>query len=162
MRSSRNRSDWSNTAGSRLAAATATTTLSPQRMSTPALEDKVSRALMGPVTEDPSVRAALARAAALIGSTRSYVYDTLGGLYATVQAGDKPSFDQRAQWAGCVVHGNDMPGRRPDPRRRRGFGFPAAFLSAGPTATRRQHDCPAWFGQPPGLATVSIGLSSVF
>lgn len=69
-----------------------------------ALEGKISRALMGPVTEDASVRAALSRAAALIGSTRSYVYDTLGALFATVTAGDEPSFDQRAQWAGCVVH----------------------------------------------------------
>lgn len=69
-----------------------------------ALEAKFSKVLMGSVTGEPSVRVALARAAALIGSTRIYVYDTLGGLFATVQAGDEPSFDQRAQWAGCVVH----------------------------------------------------------
>jgi alkylation response protein AidB-like acyl-CoA dehydrogenase len=68
------------------------------------LQEKYSKVLMGSVTGEPNVRAALARAAALIGSTRSYVYDTLGGFAATVQAGDEPSFDQRAQWAGCVVH----------------------------------------------------------
>jgi alkylation response protein AidB-like acyl-CoA dehydrogenase len=68
------------------------------------LQEKYSKVLMGSVTGEPNVRAALARAAALIGSTRSYVYDTLGGFFATVQAGDEPSFDQRAQWAGCVVH----------------------------------------------------------
>lgn len=69
-----------------------------------ALEAKFSRVLMGSVTGEPSVRAALARAAALIGSARSYVYDTLGGLFSTLQAGHEPSLDQRAQWAGCVVH----------------------------------------------------------
>lgn len=69
-----------------------------------ALEAKSSKVLMGPVTHEPSVRAALARAAALIGSTRGYVYDTLGALFATLHAGYEPSFDQRAQWAGCVVH----------------------------------------------------------
>jgi indole-3-acetate monooxygenase len=68
------------------------------------LQEKHSKVLLGSVTTEPSVRAALARAAALIGSTRSYVYDTLGGFFATIQAGDEPSFDQRAQWAGCVVH----------------------------------------------------------
>jgi alkylation response protein AidB-like acyl-CoA dehydrogenase len=68
------------------------------------LQEKYSKVLMGSVTGEPNVRAALARAAALIGSTRSYVYDTLGGFGATIQAGDEPSFDQRAQWAGCVVH----------------------------------------------------------
>lgn len=68
------------------------------------LEEKRSKVLMGSVTAEPSVRAKLARAAALIGSTRSYVYDPLGGFFATIAAGDEPSFDQRAQWAGCVVH----------------------------------------------------------
>jgi alkylation response protein AidB-like acyl-CoA dehydrogenase len=68
------------------------------------LEAKVSKALMGPVTAEPTVRAAVAKAAALIGSTRSYVYDTLGALFETLQTGAEPSFDQRAQWAGCVVH----------------------------------------------------------
>ncbi|OBG23179.1 acyl-CoA dehydrogenase family protein [Mycobacterium sp. 852002-51057_SCH5723018] len=68
------------------------------------LETKYSNVLRGSVTAEPNVRAALARAAALIGSTRSYVYDTLGGLFATIQAGDEPPLDQRAQWAGCVVH----------------------------------------------------------
>jgi alkylation response protein AidB-like acyl-CoA dehydrogenase len=68
------------------------------------LEAKISKVLMGSVTGEASVRAALARAAAMIGSTRSYAYDTLGGLFATIEAGDEPSFDQRAQWAGCVVH----------------------------------------------------------
>lgn len=68
------------------------------------LEVKVSKVSMRSVAGEPSVRSALARAAALIGSTRSYVYDTLGALLATLAAGDRPSFDQRAQWAGCVVH----------------------------------------------------------
>jgi alkylation response protein AidB-like acyl-CoA dehydrogenase len=68
------------------------------------LGEKYSKVLMGSVTAEPNVRTALARAAALIGSARSYVYDTLGGFFATIQAGDEPSFDQRAQWAGCVVH----------------------------------------------------------
>jgi alkylation response protein AidB-like acyl-CoA dehydrogenase len=68
------------------------------------LEAKTSEALMSPATEEPTVRAGLARAGAMIGSARSYVYETLGDLFATVQTGDEPSLDQRAQWAGCVVH----------------------------------------------------------
>ncbi|WP_201359257.1 acyl-CoA dehydrogenase family protein [Mycobacterium paraintracellulare] len=68
------------------------------------LEVKVSNVSMRSVSGEPSVRSALARATVLIGSTRSYVYDTLGALIATLEAGDRPTFDQRAQWAGCVVH----------------------------------------------------------
>jgi alkylation response protein AidB-like acyl-CoA dehydrogenase len=69
-----------------------------------ALEGKVSKATMRSVTEEPAVRAGLARAAAMIGSSRSYVFDTLSDISATLEAGRELSFDQRARWAGAVVH----------------------------------------------------------
>lgn len=68
------------------------------------LTGKTSTALMGPATREPTALAAFARAGAMIGSARSYVYDTLGDLFATAQRGDEPSFAQRAQWAGAVVN----------------------------------------------------------
>lgn len=50
------------------------------------------------------VRAGMARAQALVGSARSYVYDTLGDFWATLDQGDDPSFAQRAALTGCFVH----------------------------------------------------------
>jgi indole-3-acetate monooxygenase len=69
-----------------------------------ALEGKTSRATMRPAAEDPLVWTGLARAAAMIGASRSYVFDTLGEISATLEAGRDLSFDQRARWAGSVVH----------------------------------------------------------
>lgn len=69
-----------------------------------ALQAKTSKATMRAATEEPAVRAGLAQAAAMIGSSRSYVYDTLGDIMTTVEAGREPSLDQRARWAGAVVH----------------------------------------------------------
>jgi alkylation response protein AidB-like acyl-CoA dehydrogenase len=63
-----------------------------------------SKAFGSPASEEHSVRAGLAQAGAMIGSARSYVYETLGDLFSTVQRGDEPSLDQRARWAGCGVH----------------------------------------------------------
>lgn len=69
-----------------------------------ALEAKTSKALLRPATQEPTVRAGLARAAAMIGSSRSYVFDTLGEMFASIQSGREPSLEQRARWAGAVVH----------------------------------------------------------
>lgn len=55
------------------------------------------------VDDEPRVRAGIARARAMIGAARSYVYDTVGAFWATIEAGDEPSFEQRGQLAGCYV-----------------------------------------------------------
>jgi alkylation response protein AidB-like acyl-CoA dehydrogenase len=69
-----------------------------------ALETKTSNMVATSARLEPSIRAGLARGAAMIGSARSYAYDTLGDLSATLTAGDGLTDDQRAYWAGCVVH----------------------------------------------------------
>jgi alkylation response protein AidB-like acyl-CoA dehydrogenase len=68
------------------------------------LETKTSNMLGTSARGEPAVRAELARGAAMIGSARSYVYDTLGELFVTLTTGDTLSLDQRAHWAGCVVY----------------------------------------------------------
>ena len=57
-----------------------------------------------PARDDGRVRAALARAEAMVGSARSYHYDVLGSLWDTVVAGDAPTLDQRAALAGSFPH----------------------------------------------------------
>ena len=54
--------------------------------------------------DEPRVRAGIARAQAMVGSARSYVYDTLGGFWTTLESGDQPGFAERAALAGCFVH----------------------------------------------------------
>ncbi|HEV7535089.1 MAG TPA: acyl-CoA dehydrogenase family protein [Acidimicrobiia bacterium] len=66
--------------------------------------DKVILPDMRPARDDPRVRAALARAEALVGSARSYHYDVLGSLWDTVVVGDAPSLEQRAALAGSFPH----------------------------------------------------------
>jgi len=73
-----------------------------------ALDHKTSRATMRAATEEPAALAGLARAASMIGASRSFVFGTLGELSATIAAGQELSFDQRARWAGCVVHAGTM------------------------------------------------------
>lgn len=68
------------------------------------LQTKVSKVTNLPAREDPVVLAGVARAAAMIGASRSYVFDTLADLFATLRAGNELSLDQRARWAGAVVH----------------------------------------------------------
>jgi indole-3-acetate monooxygenase len=68
------------------------------------LVTKTSKATMRPVAEDPAVLASFARAATMIGASRSYVFDTLGDISATLESGLDISYDQRARWAGAVVH----------------------------------------------------------
>jgi alkylation response protein AidB-like acyl-CoA dehydrogenase len=68
------------------------------------LAGKMSMPEMVPARDEPRVRAGVARAQAMVGSARSYVYDTFGGFWATLEAGDEPGFADRAALAGCFVH----------------------------------------------------------
>ncbi|HEX4250867.1 MAG TPA: acyl-CoA dehydrogenase family protein [Pseudonocardia sp.] len=68
------------------------------------LSAKVSMPEMILARDEPRVRAAVARAQAMVGSARSYVDDTFGGFWAVLEAGDPPDFTARAQLAGCFVH----------------------------------------------------------
>jgi indole-3-acetate monooxygenase len=68
------------------------------------LADKTSKATMRPVTEEAAVLASFSKAATMIGASRSYVFDTLGDISATLESGLDLSYDQRARWAGAVVH----------------------------------------------------------
>jgi alkylation response protein AidB-like acyl-CoA dehydrogenase len=68
------------------------------------LSEKVLLPERIPARDTPRVRAGLARARAMIGSARSYAHDVIGGLWATLEAGDQPDFAQRAELAGCLVH----------------------------------------------------------
>ncbi|OBJ54746.1 hypothetical protein A9W95_01420 [Mycobacterium sp. 1423905.2] len=68
------------------------------------LQNKISKVTGLPGKEDPVVLAGLGRAAAMIGASRSYVYDALGRVFATLQEGHDLSFDERARWAGAVVY----------------------------------------------------------
>jgi len=54
--------------------------------------------------DEPRVRTAIARAQALIGSARSYVFDVVGAFWVTLAAGDTPTLHQRAALVGCTVH----------------------------------------------------------
>jgi alkylation response protein AidB-like acyl-CoA dehydrogenase len=54
--------------------------------------------------EEARVQVGVARAQAMVGSARSYVYDTLGDFWAVLESGDEPSFAARAALAGCFVH----------------------------------------------------------
>jgi len=40
----------------------------------------------------------------MVGSARSYVYDTFGSFWAVLEAGARPNFAARAQLAGCFAH----------------------------------------------------------
>ena len=66
--------------------------------------DKIILPDLRPARDDARVRAALARAEALVGSARSYHYDVLGSLWDTVLSGDPPTLDQRAALAGSFPH----------------------------------------------------------
>jgi alkylation response protein AidB-like acyl-CoA dehydrogenase len=57
-----------------------------------------------PARDEARVRAAIARAHAMVGSARSYAYDTLGGFWSVLESGDQPGFAARAALAGCYVH----------------------------------------------------------
>jgi alkylation response protein AidB-like acyl-CoA dehydrogenase len=65
--------------------------------------DKIVVPDMKPARDEPRVRAAVARAEAMVGSVRSYVYDRLGSFWATLEAGDTPTLEQRAALAGSFA-----------------------------------------------------------
>jgi alkylation response protein AidB-like acyl-CoA dehydrogenase len=54
--------------------------------------------------DEPRVHAGVARAQAMVGSARSYAYDTLGHFWSRLESGAEPSFAERAALAGCLVH----------------------------------------------------------
>jgi alkylation response protein AidB-like acyl-CoA dehydrogenase len=68
------------------------------------LSVKVSLPDRIPARDEPRVHAGIARAKAMIGSARSYAYDTLGSFWSKLESGDEPDFDDRAALAGCFVH----------------------------------------------------------
>jgi alkylation response protein AidB-like acyl-CoA dehydrogenase len=68
------------------------------------LAGKISMPELIPARDQPQVRAAVARARAMVGSARSYVYDTFGALWTTLDAGEQPGYPQRAEVAGCFAH----------------------------------------------------------
>lgn len=57
-----------------------------------------------PARDDTAVRTAVARAHAMVGAARSYVFDVLGATWATLDAGREPSHAQRAALAGMQPH----------------------------------------------------------
>lgn len=67
------------------------------------LEDKVLMPETRPARDDGRVRACVAEAHAMVGASRSYVMDTLGDLWSTLEAGAEPSLRQRARLRG--LHG---------------------------------------------------------
>ncbi|GAA1206673.1 acyl-CoA dehydrogenase family protein [Pseudonocardia alaniniphila] len=68
------------------------------------LDGKLLMPEMTPARNEPYVRADIARARAMVGAARSYVYDTVGTIWSTVVAGDEPSLEQRAQLVGLFAH----------------------------------------------------------
>jgi indole-3-acetate monooxygenase len=68
------------------------------------LAGKVSMPGGVPARDEPRVRAAVARAQAMVGSARSYVYDTLGSFWSRLESGEQPGYADRAALAGCLVH----------------------------------------------------------
>lgn len=59
---------------------------------------------MRPAREDPRVRAGVAQAHAMVGAVRSYMFDVLGELWATLETGDEPSLRLRAALVGAYMH----------------------------------------------------------
>lgn len=68
------------------------------------LAEKILMPDMTPAKAEARVQTAVAQAQAMVGSARSYAYDTLGGFWSVLASGDEPSFAARAQMAGCFVH----------------------------------------------------------
>jgi alkylation response protein AidB-like acyl-CoA dehydrogenase len=73
-------------------------------VATSILAGKVIMPEMIPAKNTPRVQVGIARARAMVDSARSYVYDTVGNFWTALEAGNEPSFEQRAQLAGCYVH----------------------------------------------------------
>jgi len=68
------------------------------------LAGKVIPPQMRPARDDARVRTAVARAHAMVGSARAYVFDVVGDFWATLAAGDRPSHRQRAAFGSANVH----------------------------------------------------------
>ena len=109
-----------------------------------ALQAKTSKATMRAATEEPAVRAGLAQAAAMIGSSRSYVYDTLGDIMATVRsrtgalAGPASPLGRRRR-----ARRDNVPRCGAAVGRHRRSGGVAAVVAVAPAIARSQHGRPA-------------------
>jgi alkylation response protein AidB-like acyl-CoA dehydrogenase len=68
------------------------------------LAEKVIMPEKIPARDVPRIRTSIGQARAMVGSARSYTYDTLGKFWSTLEAGEDPSSDQRAALTGCFVH----------------------------------------------------------
>jgi len=68
------------------------------------LAEKIVMPELVPARNEARVQAGLARAHAMVGSARSYTYDTLGNLWSVLDTGNEPSFADRAAVAGCFAH----------------------------------------------------------
>jgi alkylation response protein AidB-like acyl-CoA dehydrogenase len=68
------------------------------------LAGKVFLPEMRPARDDPRVRTAVARAHALVGSARSYLFDAIGAFWAALEAGLPPSLRTRAAVGTAIVH----------------------------------------------------------
>lgn len=67
------------------------------------LADKILRPEMRPARDEGRVRAGIAQAHVMVGAARSYVFETLGDFWSTIEAGAQPSLRQRARMR--AVHG---------------------------------------------------------
>jgi alkylation response protein AidB-like acyl-CoA dehydrogenase len=70
------------------------------------LADKILMPEGRPARHEPRVRAAVASAHATVGAARSYVFEVLDELWATLEAGDQPSLRLRARLFG--MHGHTL------------------------------------------------------
>jgi alkylation response protein AidB-like acyl-CoA dehydrogenase len=68
------------------------------------LDRKVVMPEGGLARDDARVRDAVARAQAMVGSARSYTFDTLGACSAALESGEVPNCAARAALAGCRTH----------------------------------------------------------
>lgn len=68
------------------------------------LAEKFLMMEMRPARDDTRVRVSVARAEALVGSARSYVFDVVHDFWATLERGEEPSRRQRAALGGCYRH----------------------------------------------------------
>jgi alkylation response protein AidB-like acyl-CoA dehydrogenase len=73
-------------------------------VATATLTDKLIMPDRRRARDEAPVRVALARAEAMVGSARSYLFDVLGSFWASLEAGRRPDLRERAALAGSYPH----------------------------------------------------------
>lgn len=68
------------------------------------LTDKFLTLEMRPARDDARIRTSVARAEAMVGSARSYLFDVVDDFWVTLEARSEPSRRQRAALGGCYHH----------------------------------------------------------